>query len=80
MNPYAKSFASAMLLATLLSATACSNMSDRQQRALSGGAIGAGVGTVGGLLIGGSPLAGAALGGAAGAAVGAYTDVGKSRR
>lgn len=80
MNGYAKTSAGAVLLAALLMTSACSNMSERQQRALSGGAIGAGVGTVGGLLVGGNPVAGAALGGAAGAAVGAYTDVGKSRR
>lgn len=42
-------------------------------RAVSGGAIGAGAGAVGGALIG-SPVAGAVLGGAAGAAAGAVTD------
>ena len=42
-------------------------------RALSGGAIGAGAGAVGGALIG-HPAAGAALGGAAGAATGGLTD------
>lgn len=42
-------------------------------RALSGGAIGAGAGAVGGALTG-SPAAGAVLGGAAGAATGALTD------
>lgn len=44
----------------------------REDRAISGGAIGAGAGAVGGALVG-NPLAGAALGGAAGAAGGAFT-------
>jgi osmotically inducible lipoprotein OsmB len=51
---------------------ACDHMSRQQQRALSGGAIGAG----GGALIGaftGAPLTGALIGGAGGAAVGALT-------
>lgn len=55
-----------------LAATACSGMSNKEQRALSGGAIGAG----GGALIGaaaGAPLTGALIGGAAGAATGALT-------
>jgi osmotically inducible lipoprotein OsmB len=43
-------------------------------RALSGGALGAGAGAVGGALTGGSPLKGAVIGGAAGAAGGALTD------
>lgn len=42
-------------------------------RALSGAAIGAGAGAVGGALMG-SPATGALLGGAAGAAVGGLTD------
>lgn len=41
-------------------------------RALSGGAIGAGAGGLGGLLVG-SPLTGALIGGAVGAGVGAAT-------
>jgi hypothetical protein len=45
----------------------------KSDRALSGGAIGAGVGGAAGLM-GGNPLAGAALGGAAGAATGAFTN------
>ena len=44
-----------------------------QDRALSGGAIGAGGGAVAGALVG-HPAAGALLGGAGGAATGAYTD------
>ena len=52
---------------------ACSHMSTQQQRALSGGAIGAAGGAALGAVTGGSPTAGAVLGGAAGAAVGALT-------
>jgi len=55
------------------SLAACSGMSERDQRTLSGGAIGAGVGAVGGALIGGSPIAGAAIGAAGGAVIGNVT-------
>ena len=51
--------------------TACGTT--KEDRALSGGAIGAGVGGVAGAL-GGSPVTGALLGGAAGAAGGALTN------
>ena len=43
------------------------------ERALTGGAIGAGVGAAGGAVLGGHPATGALLGGAAGAAAGALT-------
>ena len=43
------------------------------QRALSGGAIGAGSGAVIGAATGGNPLVGAAIGGVGGAVVGAAT-------
>lgn len=43
-------------------------------RAISGAAIGAGAGAVGGAVLGGDPVAGALIGGAGGAAVGAFTD------
>lgn len=43
-------------------------------RALSGGAIGAGAGAVGGAIVGGDPLTGAVVGGAVGAAAGGLTD------
>jgi osmotically inducible lipoprotein OsmB len=49
----------------------CANMTPRQQRALSGGAIGAAGGAALGAITGGSPALGAAIGGAAGAATGA---------
>lgn len=65
-----------ILLATtfslsLVALAACG--SSTSDRALSGGAIGAGVGLAGGALVG-APLAGAAIGGAAGAATGALTE------
>lgn len=51
---------------------ACGNTT--QERALSGGAIGAGAGAVGSSITGGSAVTGALIGGAAGAGVGALTD------
>ena len=62
----------ARLLVVVRSATiGCANMTPRQQRALSGGAIGAAGGAALGAITGGSPALGAAIGGAAGAATGA---------
>jgi osmotically inducible lipoprotein OsmB len=64
--------ARALLLVIVLSAAVgCANMTPTQQRALSGGAIGAAGGAALGAITGGSPALGAALGGAAGAATGA---------
>lgn len=51
----------------------CSNLNNREQRTLSGGALGAGVGIAAGALTGGSWFAGGLIGGAAGAAIGAFT-------
>lgn len=51
--------------------SACGTMSG--DRALSGAAIGAGVGAVGGYMLG-SPVEGALIGGAVGAGTGALTD------
>ncbi len=48
--------------------------SSRTDRALSGGAIGAGAGALTGAATGGSTVGGAILGGAAGAAIGGLTD------
>ena len=62
---------SALALAALVGLSACGQT--KTDRALSGGAIGAGAGAVGGALLG-HPAAGAAVGGAAGAATGAMTD------
>jgi hypothetical protein len=61
-----------VFLVSSLSLAACGT--SKTERALSGGAIGAGAGAVGSTLTGGSPWAGAAIGGAAGAATGALTD------
>ncbi len=52
----------------------CSNLSRTQQRVLSGGAIGAGVGTATTLVTGGCVSCGAAVGGVAGAAGGYIYD------
>lgn len=57
---------SLLALALLLLSTGCAGLTDQQQRALSGGAIGAGGGAVLGAITGGSPVIGAAVGGAAG--------------
>jgi osmotically inducible lipoprotein OsmB len=59
----------ALCLLTFLSA--CGH--DPGDRALSGGAIGAGGGAVGAAILGANPLAGAALGAGAGALTGALT-------
>jgi hypothetical protein len=55
----------------LFALSACGNTPG--QRALSGGAIGAGSGAVIGAATGGNPLIGAAIGGVGGAVVGAAT-------
>lgn len=68
-----KIVATALAIVVLLSAEGCSSMTETQQRALSGGAIGA-AGAAGIAYIAGGPILGAALlGGAAGTAVGALT-------
>ena len=62
-----------------LGAAGCANMTPRQQRALSGGAIGAAGGAAVGAIVGGSPAIGAAVGGAAGTAAGAlWEDINKA--
>ena len=68
---YTALFVMAMTLA------ACSNMSNRDQRMLSGAGIGAGAGAVAGAVTGGSPAAGAAIGAAAGAGAGYIYDKSK---
>lgn len=62
---------SLLLGLVLLAGVGCANMTPQQQRALSGGAIGAAGGAVVGTVVGGSPALGAAVGGAVGAATGA---------
>ncbi len=67
------------LVLVLLGTVACANMTPRQQRALSGGAIGAAGGAALGAIVGGSPTIGAAVGGAVGTAAGAlWEDVNKA--
>jgi osmotically inducible lipoprotein OsmB len=58
----------------MLVTAGCAGMSARQQRALSGGAIGAAGGAATGAVTGGSPAVGAAVGGAAGATTGYFWD------
>ncbi|MGE4280346.1 glycine zipper domain-containing protein [Magnetospirillum sp. 64-120] len=57
-------------LVLTLGLSACADMTNRQQRALSGGAIGAAGGAAIGLMTGGV-VTGALIGGGAGAAIGA---------
>lgn len=66
------SYKTILTLASISFLAACGH--SQSDRALSGGAIGAGVGAVGSSVVGGSPVTGAVLGGAAGAATGAFTD------
>ncbi len=72
MNTRMKSIVTAAALA--ISLGACSNLNDTQERALSGGALGAAGGAAIGAVTGGSWIYGGLLGGAAGAAIGALTD------
>jgi hypothetical protein len=67
-----KTFA-ALALAGALGLGACSGLNNQEQRAVTGGAIGAGGGALVGAITGGSPLTGALIGGAGGAAIGALT-------
>jgi hypothetical protein len=60
----------AVMLSALTVLAACGNTTS--DRALSGGAIGAGAGALGGAILGGSPATGA-VGGAVGAAAGGLT-------
>lgn len=63
----------------LLVTVGCANMTSREQRALSGGAIGAAGGALLGAIVGGSPAIGAGVGGAVGVAAGAlWEDINKS--
>lgn len=70
---------SLLLVLMLLTAVGCANMTPQQQRALSGGAIGAAGGAAVGAVVGGSPALGAAVGGVVGAATGAlWEDINKA--
>ncbi len=67
-------------LALTLMLSGCAGMNYREQRMLSGGAIGAAGGAVIGAAAGGSPAAGAAIGGAAGVVGGLIVDEMDKRR
>ncbi len=71
VNTAVKTISAVLVAGVLLGG--CSNLNTREQRTLSGGALGAGVGVAAGALTGGSWLAGGLIGGAAGAAIGAFT-------
>ena len=58
----------------------CSNMSSTEQRVVSGGAIGAGVGAVGTAVTGGCVTCGAAVGAAVGAGAGYVIDQSKKNK
>lgn len=62
----------AVLILASMALAACGT--SRTDRALSGGAIGAGIGGGTAAVTGGNVLGGAAIGGAGGAAIGALTD------
>ena len=62
-----------LAIALIAPLAACEGMNRTQQRALSGGAIGAAGGAALGAITGGSAVTGALIGGAGGAAVGALT-------
>jgi osmotically inducible lipoprotein OsmB len=70
MTMSCKTYLSAALIAAASMLAACGN--NPTDRALTGGAIGAGTGAVVGSTVG-APIAGAVVGGAAGAVVGAAT-------
>lgn len=61
-------------LAAALLVSGCSGMNSTQQRTLSGGAIGAGVGAAGAAVTGGCLSCGAVIGGAVGAGAGYIHD------
>jgi osmotically inducible lipoprotein OsmB len=60
-----------LVVASRMATAGCANLTPRQQRTLSGGAIGAAGGAALGAITGGSSGLGAAIGGAAGAVTGA---------
>lgn len=63
----------AVALLAMFSLSACSNMNHQEQRALSGGAIGAAGGLALSAIAGGPLLLGAGVGAVGGAAIGAAT-------
>jgi len=66
-----KRFVAFILIVAVFALVGCANMTPTQQRALSGGAIGAAGGAALGAITGGSPALGAVVGGGVGAAAGA---------
>ena len=70
---------SIVLLVVVSLIAGCANLTPRQQRTLSGGAIGAGAGTALGAITGHSVATGAAIGAAAGALGGLIVDESKRR-
>ncbi|MGF1608508.1 MAG: hypothetical protein ACFCUQ_03875 [Kiloniellales bacterium] len=69
-----RSLTIAVVLLSGLALGACSGLDRTEQRVLSGGAIGAGVGAAGTVITGGCVACGAAIGGAVGAGVGYIVD------
>lgn len=61
-----------VVMTTLILLTACGE--SKSERAISGGAIGAGAGAVGSAVLGGNPVTGAVVGGVVGAAAGGLTN------
>jgi len=78
-NTYTNTARILVMTAALAGLTACTGMTNTQQRTLSGAAIGTGVGAVGGAVTGGCITCGAVIGGAAGAAGGYIYDQTKKR-
>lgn len=72
MNTKGMTFA--VMAVVVLSMTACSNMKNRDQRMLSGAAIGTGVGAAAGAVTGGCVTCGAVIGAGVGTAAGAIYD------
>ena len=68
-----KVLSTCVVILSVFGVSACSNMSEQTQRALSGGAMGAAGGAAIGALAGGSILGGALIGSAAGSLIGAVT-------
>jgi len=72
-----KRIAIPVILVATLGLGACSGLNATEERVLSGGAIGAGVGAAGTALTGGCIACGAAIGGAVGAGAGYIYDQSK---
>lgn len=62
------------MVVLMLSLAACSNLSETQQRVVTGGAIGTAVGAAGTVMTGGCVACGAAIGGAVGVGTGYVID------